>query len=71
LPAWFIKLFTKPGDVVLDPFLGSGTTAIAAAKAARKFVGIEVRAEYCELARKGMSDLGDVQPELNLCANDH
>jgi len=29
LPSWFIKLFTQPSDVVLDPFLGSGTTSVA------------------------------------------
>lgn len=70
LPAWFIKLFSQPGDVVLDPFLGSGTTAVAAAKSGRKFLGIETKAEYCELARTCMSNVGNVQPELNLCAND-
>ncbi len=35
LPAWFIKLFTQPGDIVLDPFLGSGTSAVAAVQLAR------------------------------------
>lgn len=51
LPRWFIKLFTKPGDVVLDPFLGSGTTAVAAMNLNRHYVGIDVLEEYCELAR--------------------
>jgi site-specific DNA-methyltransferase (adenine-specific) len=55
LPAWFIKLFTKPGDVVLDPFLGSGTAALAAAKLQRAFIGIEIKPEYCERARKQVS----------------
>jgi site-specific DNA-methyltransferase (adenine-specific) len=32
LPAWFIRLFTQPGDLVLDPFAGSGTTCVAAAR---------------------------------------
>ena len=47
LPTWFIKLFTKPGDVVLDPFVGSGTTAIAARDLGRHFVDIELNREYC------------------------
>lgn len=46
LPSWFIKLFTKPGDVVLDPFVGSGTTALAAMKLGRYFVGIDIDWKY-------------------------
>ena len=41
-------------DIVLDPFLGSGTTAIASKKLGRKFIGIEVDKEYCEYAKKRM-----------------
>jgi len=58
LPVWFIKLFTKPGDLVVDPFLGSGTTVIAAAKLQRRFLGIEVKPEYCQLARSRIESLG-------------
>jgi site-specific DNA-methyltransferase (adenine-specific) len=50
LPEWFVKLFTQPGDIVLDPFIGSGTTAVAALELGRKFVGIEINEEYCRLA---------------------
>jgi DNA modification methylase len=50
LPAWFIKLFTQPGDVVLDPFLGSGTTCIAAAELGRRSIGIEMKKDYYDLA---------------------
>ena len=52
LPKWFINLFTKPGDVVLDPFVGSGTTAFSAFQLGRRFVGIEVNAEYVQLANQ-------------------
>lgn len=43
---------SRPGDVVLDPFLGSGTTAAAAKKLGRQFVGIEIDREYCCLAQR-------------------
>ena len=46
LPAWFIKLFTLPGDTVLDPFAGSGTTLFAACEMRRKAIGIEIVPEY-------------------------
>jgi DNA modification methylase len=51
---WFIKLFTKPGDLVLDPFLGSGTTCIAAQELGRKSIGIEILREYYDLANKNI-----------------
>jgi len=52
LPSWFIKLFTREGDVVLDPFIGSGTTAIAALTLMRRFVGIEKDDGYADMARR-------------------
>lgn len=52
LPAWFIKLFTKAGDVVLDPFVGSGTTVFSALQHGRHFVGIDVNSEYVELSNQ-------------------
>lgn len=52
LPSWFIKLFTQPNDMVLDPFMGSGTTALAAIRLGRNFVGIDISKEYISLARK-------------------
>ena len=54
LPAWFIRLFTKPGDMVLDPFLGSGTTCIAALDLDRKSMGIEIFDEYYDLAKNNI-----------------
>lgn len=48
--------FTKPGDVVLDPFLGSGTTLVACAKMGRSGIGIEVNPEYFEIAVRRVQD---------------
>ena len=50
LPEWFVKLFTQPGDVVLDPFNGSGTTCVAANGLGRKYLGIDTNEDYCKLA---------------------
>jgi site-specific DNA-methyltransferase (adenine-specific) len=55
LPKWFIKLFTQDGDLVLDPFVGSGTTAIAARNLGRHYVGIDTVPEYIDLARKALN----------------
>lgn len=55
LPQWFIKLFTKEGDVVLDPFMGSGTTIVVANKLGRIGVGIEIVQEYFKLAETQIS----------------
>ena len=56
LPEWFIKVFTKEGDNVLDPFVGSGTSAIAAKKLRRKYIGIDVSLEYCLQAERVLRD---------------
>jgi DNA modification methylase len=55
LPAWFIRLFTKPDDIVLDPFLGCGTTALAAKRAGRRYIGIEILPEYVALAETALA----------------
>lgn len=46
----FVKGFSNPGDIILDPFIGSGTTAEMALMNNRKCVGIEIREDYCEIA---------------------
>ena len=56
LPSWFIKLFTKERDMVLDPFLGSGTTSVAAISLDRNSIGIEVKEEYYNLAVKNINE---------------
>jgi site-specific DNA-methyltransferase (adenine-specific) len=52
LPRRFIRLFTDPGDLVLDPFMGSGTTGIAASTTGRDYIGFELDSAYAALARK-------------------
>lgn len=47
-----IKLFSFHGDIVLDPFLGSGTTAMVAKQLGRNYIGFEINPEFCEIARK-------------------
>lgn len=55
LPEWFIKLFTQPGDTVLDPFMGSGTAVIVAYEMGRNAVGIDIMPEYVEMVEKQLS----------------
>jgi DNA modification methylase len=62
LPRRLIRLLTEPGEVVLDCFMGSGTTAAAAIQEERKFIGIEIEKEYVALAKQ---QLGKIQTELS------
>jgi site-specific DNA-methyltransferase (adenine-specific) len=52
LPFRLIQLYTFPGDIVLDPFMGSGSTAIAALKSGRKYLGYDVDPDYVRLAEE-------------------
>ncbi len=52
LPEWFIKLFTKQNDTVLDPFMGSGTTLSVANRMKRNSIGVDIVPEYCEMVRE-------------------
>jgi len=72
LPTWFIKLFTEEGDLVLDPFLGAGTTALACLKLKRHYIGIEMMEKYFELAKSaiekassGYKKVGDIDKILS------
>lgn len=51
LPEWFIKLLSDPGDLVLDPFVGSGTTCVAAVGLGRSAVGIDAAREFIGIAQ--------------------
>ncbi|HLA98363.1 MAG TPA: site-specific DNA-methyltransferase [Anaerolineales bacterium] len=55
LPYRLVQLYTYKGEVVLDPFMGSGTTAIAALKSERKYVGYEIEPEYIRLAEQRLA----------------
>ncbi len=61
LPTWFIKLFTIENEIVLDPFVGSGTTAVAAAALERRYLGIEINPEYVVYANQSLQT---VKPKL-------
>jgi site-specific DNA-methyltransferase (adenine-specific) len=52
LPYRLIQLYTFSSEIVLDPFMGSGQTAIAALKAGRHFLGYEISEEYAKLAQR-------------------
>lgn len=60
LPSWFIKLFTKKGNIVLDPFIGSGTTAVAAKRLNRDYIGIDIKNEFTGLAKKRLKEEGNL-----------
>ena len=52
----FINLYSYKDELILDPFMGSGTTALAALNSNRKYVGYEINKEYCDLANKRIKD---------------
>lgn len=56
IPEWFIKLFTDENDMILDPFMGSGSTAIACLKNNRNYVGIEILKEYALVAENRIKE---------------
>ena len=51
---FFVDLLSNEGDLVLDPFMGSGSTGVSAIKNKRRFCGIELNDKYFELAEKRM-----------------
>lgn len=61
-----IKIASEPSDVILDPFLGSGTTALAAGQLGRKFIGIELNPDYLTMSRNRLKQEGFIDKEENL-----
>ncbi len=59
LPRRLIEFYTYKGDVILDPFIGSGTTAIASLKLNRHYIGYEISPEFVNLAKKRISNVKD------------
>ena len=60
LPEWFIKLFSVDGDIVLDPFSGSGTTVKVADQMSRTGIGFELSEEYCAVSKQRLGLKGKV-----------
>lgn len=66
LMSYLITLTTREGDTVLDPFVGSGTTVVAAKQLGRKGVGIEREEEYAEIARARVEAVNEAEEQLSL-----
>jgi len=66
LPAWFIKLFTLEGDLVLDPFAGSGTTGVACEKLNRRYVMIDIIEDFKKEAERRLPNREAFQLELSI-----
>lgn len=58
LPEKYIKAVTSPGDLVIDPWMGSGTTGIAALNLGRRFIGFDILEEYVNMAEERFAELG-------------
>jgi DNA modification methylase len=52
LMEWCIEKASNPNDLIFDPFCGSGTTCVAAKRLGRRYIGIDISPEYCDIARK-------------------
>jgi DNA modification methylase len=59
LADWWVRYISKPGDIILDPFTGSGTVGVAALHHERHFLGIEKEAEYVAVANDRLEDAQD------------
>jgi len=53
---WLVDKYSKPSDVILDPFMGSGTTGVACVQLGRNFIGFEINPEHFKLAEKRIND---------------
>ena len=64
LMEYLIKMVTPKGGIVLDPFMGSGSTGIACKKLGREFIGIEKEPDYCKIAEARIGAVQTVQEKL-------
>lgn len=64
LPYRTIQLYTFEGDVVLDPFVGAGTTCIAALKTNRNYIGYDIDKKYCDLSEQRIKQFLQKQKRL-------
>ncbi|MFX0072916.1 MAG: DNA-methyltransferase [Candidatus Hermodarchaeota archaeon] len=62
----FLLLLSREGDIILDPYMGSGTTALACKETNRKFIGFEINPEYCKEARKRLGFKKDTNNGKNI-----
>jgi site-specific DNA-methyltransferase (adenine-specific) len=62
----FLKLLTKKDDIVLDPFIGSGTTAVACKKLRRNYIGIDINPKYCKQAEERINKTQVGQRQLEI-----
>ncbi len=56
LMSWVLEKYTKPGDTILDPFMGSGTTGVACVKTGRNFIGCEIDPGYFKIAERRIAE---------------
>jgi site-specific DNA-methyltransferase (adenine-specific) len=66
IPVKAIKILTYKNDIVLDPFIGSGTSAVAAETLDRRWIGIELSENYTEIARKRVQAFVEERKQLKL-----
>lgn len=72
---WLVEMCTEPGDLILDPFCGSGTTCVAAKQLGRRYIGIDIAEKYCQVARDRLDGVtvlkdGTRQRQLTLFKED-
>jgi site-specific DNA-methyltransferase (adenine-specific) len=65
LPHRLIQLYTYKGEIVLDPFVGSGTTCLAAIKADRHYLGYDIKEEYLQIARERVKTMRESTARVN------